>query len=61
MRRWLAWLADAEVRRLRAELDKARVTRARALRAATRWHEIALKERAGRFPLNTNTKEHHPR
>jgi len=57
VRRWLAWLASPEVRRLRAELDKARVTRARALRAATRWHEIALDERAKRAPLTNNRKE----
>lgn len=57
MRRWLAWLADAEVRRLRAELDRVRAGRAQAARAATHWHSVALSERARRFPLNTNTKE----
>ncbi|MFI1195494.1 hypothetical protein ACH4T9_19865 [Micromonospora sp. NPDC020750] len=58
MRRWLARLVDAEVRRLAAERDEARRTRAIALHAAVRWHRLALTWRAGATaPAPTNTEE----
>lgn len=41
MRRWLARLVDAEVRRLTDERDMARQTRQTALRAALRWHQAS--------------------
>ncbi|MEU6387690.1 hypothetical protein ABZ847_29505 [Streptomyces bauhiniae] len=48
MRRWLARLVDAEVRRLTAERDHARTTRAQALRAALRWQGMAQRRTVGR-------------
>ncbi|QDY06137.1 hypothetical protein FJK98_02305 [Micromonospora sp. HM134] len=41
MRRWLARLVSAEVRRLTAERDRARTTRAEAIRVALLWHAAA--------------------
>ncbi|MGW5556890.1 hypothetical protein ACWER9_06660 [Micromonospora sp. NPDC003944] len=59
MRRWLARLVDAEVRQLKAELDEARRTRAKAMAAAVRWHAVAQihKARADALAAQHRTKE----
>lgn len=51
LRRWLARLVSAEVRRLTAQRNK-------AARAAVRWHERALIEKA-RADAQAVTKEMH--
>lgn len=53
MRRWLARLVDAEVRRLTAERDMARRDRNRAVRVAVRWHGIAQIQEARADALAT--------
>ncbi|MBM0275128.1 hypothetical protein [Micromonospora tarensis] len=58
LRRLLAALGDAEVRRLTAERDEARRIRDRAVRAVVRWHAIARIEKARADALAaTRTKE----
>lgn len=59
LRRALAALGDAEVRRLTAERDEARRTRAVALTAAVRWHAVAQihQARADAQAKTNTTKE----
>lgn len=56
LRRWLARLVSAEVRRLTDERDEARRTRAVALESAVRWHRIALAFKA-QADARAQTKE----